>query len=284
MRTPSTRKITAVFSAREAMEGAGVLLHRGFGQPQIPLFDPFLLFDDFSSPNPKDYLPGFPWHPHRGIETVTYLLRGSVRHRDSIGNSGVIGAGDVQWMNAGSGIIHEEMPEGGAGIQGFQLWVNLPAEKKMLPPSYQGVSVGDVPVIARGDSATVRLIAGSLGDARGPVQDIALTPLYIDVSILPGGCFELPIAEGHTVFCYVCDGALGVSLASEMSCGGSIILFERLGDHVSLCAGTSGARFLLASGQPIGEPISWGGPIVMNTQEELETAFRELRDGTFIKQ
>ena len=265
------------------MEGAGVKLHRGFANSEVPRYDPFLLFDDFSAADPVDYMAGFPWHPHRGIETVTYILDGSVRHKDSIGSAGVIGKGDVQWMSAGSGIIHEEMPEGTGGIKGFQLWVNIPKSHKMSAPRYQEMRANALPEITHGD-AKVKIIAGDIAGARGPVEDIMADPLYADVTLLPEKVFTFPVHAGYTTFIYIFEGNLGEGVGGIVAYQkGDILLFERENDSVVVCAGSVGARFLLVSGKPLDEEVAWGGPIVMNTQEELATAFRELRDGSFIK-
>ncbi|HSE34573.1 MAG TPA: pirin family protein [Candidatus Paceibacterota bacterium] len=277
------RAIQEVLTAKETLEGAGVRLHRGFGFLEVPRFDPFLLFDDFSSPNPADYLPGFPWHPHRGIETVTYMLDGAVRHRDSIGNSGVITGGDIQWMTAGRGIIHEEMPEGTGQLMGFQLWVNLPRADKMTTPKYQDAGGHSIPETTH-EGAKVRIVAGEVGGVRGPIEDLAIAPAYIDVTLAPHTAFTYPVPVGHTAFAYVFDGAIGAGDADAPinASGGTIVHFASEGEGVSLKAGTSGARFLLVSGRPIGEPVAWRGPIVMNTDAELSTAFSDLRGGTFL--
>ncbi len=276
------RKIKKVLRAHETLEGAGVRLRRGFGYFEVSKFDPFLLFDDFSSSNPADYLPGFPWHPHRGIETVTYILDGDVRHKDSIGNSGMIGQGDIQWMTAGSGIIHEEMPEGQGGVLGFQLWVNLPKENKMMTPRYQDVKARDVPKTSD-QGAEVKVIAGKAGNVSGPVEDIMAMPAYLDVELEGGKEWKRKVANGDTAFIYVFDGAIGVGDGRIEYEKGNILLLESVGENVGVRAGTAGVRFLFISGKPIGEPIAWRGPIVMNTKEELTTAFEELAGGTFIK-
>ena len=280
----TVRILDQVFSVEETLEGAGVRLHRGFGPAQVPRFDPFLLFDDFSSPQPADYLAGFPWHPHRGIETVTYVLDGDVRHRDSIGNEGVIAQGDIQWMTAGSGIIHEEMPEGVGGLQGFQLWVNLPREYKMMTPRYQDVRRKTIPEVRLGEHARGKVIAGKVAGAIGPVEDIMASPLYVDIMLEPEKTLVLPVRDGDTVFLYIIDGALGIGSDDTIRYGkGLILLFDRGGDTVVIRAGGNGARFLLVSGTPLGEQVAWRGPIVMNTEAELHTAFRELQEGTFIR-
>jgi quercetin 2,3-dioxygenase len=247
-----TRRVRKVSAARPTLEGAGVALQRaiGFGAPQT--YDPFLLLDDFRSDSPDDYLAGFPWHPHRGMETVTYVLRGTVEHRDSLGNQGTISAGDVQWMSAGSGIIHQEMPKGDASgaMYGFQLWANLPAANKMMDPRYQEIRAKDIPEVKDQGGATVRVIAGTVGNVTGPVREVVTQPQYLDVSLPPKTTFTHPIPRGHTVIAYVFSGK-GI--------------------------------FCLVSGQPIREPIAWRGPIVMNTQAELRLAFEELDTNTFIK-
>ncbi len=296
------RSIRKVIKARPTIEGAGVHLHRaiGFGDPE--LFDPFLLLDDFRSDTPKDYLKGFPWHPHRGIETITYVLAGDVEHADSTGNGGAIGAGDVQWMTAGSGILHQEMPKGDAEgrMHGFQLWANLPASHKMMDPRYRGITAGEIPAVTDAEGNTVKVICGQVRGTRGPVQDVITDPEYLDVTVPPGGTFAHPTPRGHTVFAYViggqgafCDQKDAYSYEAEganyfdMERGpfignGHLVLFGD-GDAVTVRAEREGVRFLLMSGQPIREPVAWYGPIVMNTQAELRTAFEELRRGTFIK-
>ncbi len=280
----TTKKIAQVFTSRPTIEGAGVKLHRGFANAELPRFDPFLLFDDFSSPNPADYLSGFPMHPHRGIETVTYILDGDVRHRDSIGNSGVIGKGDLQWMSSGRGIIHEEMPEGTGGIKGFQLWVNIPQKDKMSAPRYQEISNKIIPVISLSDQAVARVIAGNVDNVTGPVQDVMANPLYLDITLERGATLDFPTPDGFTTFIYIFDGALDTTDKESVEHKkGNIILFERDGKIVSVRAGATGARFLLVSGKPLNEPIAWYGPIVMNTEEEIKQAFEELRTGAFIK-
>lgn len=277
------RKVAATFKAQEVMEGAGVRLKRGFSNREVALFDPFLLFDDFSSTVPEHYLAGFPAHPHRGMETVTYLLDGAVRHKDSLGNAGVIKDGAVQWMTAGSGIIHEEMPEGSHGIRGFQLWVNLPAKDKMSPPRYQDLLGSIIPEVSLG-GARARIVAGNLGGVTGPLKAIAGNPLYVDVTLESNARVSLPLPEGHTAFLYIIEGAL--SLDSDdlaFYAPGTILLLEREGDTLPLLASVLGARFLLIAGAPLREPIAWHGPIVMNTDDELREAFTDLDQGTFIR-
>ena len=276
------RTVAEQFSAKAAIEGAGVHLHRGFGSPHLPKFDPFLLFDDFSSENPADYLPGFPMHPHRGIETVTYILGGEVRHRDSLGTAGSITKGDVQWMTAGSGILHEEMPTGTRGLKGFQLWVNLPAEHKLMPPRYQEVKAREIPELSYTKNTVIRLIAGSMPSVSAPVRDIVAEPTYMDISVKGADTFSLPISTGHNAFIYVFDNSIGVGEVRVPT--GHVALLSRSGDSVEIQVGSSGARFLLAAGKPLEEPIAWYGPIVMNSQAELVTAVEDLRQGTFVKQ
>ncbi len=270
--------------ARPTVEGAGVRLRRAFGFGAERLFDPFLMLDDFRGDDPEDYRAGFPWHPHRGIETITYMLRGDVAHGDSLGNSGMIGAGDVQWMTAGSGIIHQEMPEGDAEgrMGGFQLWANLPAVEKMMDPRYRSLTADDSPVVTLANGAQVRVIAGEVDGVRGPVDDVVIDPEYLDVALPADAEFVHPIAPDHTAFAYVHGGAAEFAPGVEAD-DTTVVLFSE-GDHVRIRAlAGAPARFLLISGRPLGEPIAWRGPIVMNTAEELRTAFAEYRDGTFVK-
>lgn len=279
----TARIVAETFKAKETLEGAGVLLRRGFSRAETAHFDPFLLFDDFSSGIPEHYLAGFPWHPHRGMETVTYLLDGAVRHKDSLGNEGVIGSGAVQWMTAGSGIIHEEMPEGSQGVRGFQLWVNLPKKNKMTAPQYQDASATIVPEVSFAPGAHARIVAGTFAGAQGAISFIAGNPLYMDVMLEPNSEAVISVSSGYTVFAYVIEGVLGVGTDDVSYASGTIILFEREGDSVVVRAPAAGARFLLISGALLAEPIAWHGPIVMNTQEELREAFTQLREGTFIR-
>ncbi|MDW7759188.1 MAG: pirin family protein [Acidobacteriota bacterium] len=296
------RQVRKVLISQPTLEGAGVHLRRGFGFREAPLFDPFLLFDDFRQDDPERYLPGFPWHPHRGIETITYMLRGTAEHGDSMGNAGVIGPGDVQWMTAGRGIIHQEMPKGGADgrMGGFQLWANLPASQKMMDSRYRDVKSADIPEVALPGGVTVRIICGEVGETRGPVRDIVIDPEYLDVSVPAGAEFVHPTKPGHTVIAYVFEGegifsrgekapdfefepAEYFDLDWKRTLGDhSVVLFGD-GDRIRVAAGDVPVRFLIMSGQPLGEPVAWRGPIVMNTQEELRTAFKEFRDGTFVK-
>lgn len=277
------RNIKQVFVARETIEGAGVRLHRAFGYHQIPRFDPFLMLDDFRGDNPHDYLMGFPWHPHRGIETVTYMLEGAVEHGDSMGNAGTISGGDVQWMTAGSGIIHQEMPKPVNGrMGGFQLWVNLPAEKKLHDPRYQEIKSLDIPAISPKPGVTIKVIAGTYAGTSGPVKDIVADPDYFDISLDPHTVFEHHVHPEYTSFIYVFEGAGSCGQDESLLKNRSLALLSE-GDRILLRTGDDRLRVLLLSGKPIKEPIAWGGPIVMNTEEELDLAFREYENGTFIK-
>jgi quercetin 2,3-dioxygenase len=279
----TNRKIARVLEGRPTMEGAGVRLHRLFGFYETELTDPFLLLDHFGSANPADYLAGFPWHPHRGMETVTYMIDGVVEHRDSIGNKGAIGSGDLQWMTAGSGIIHQEMPQKFEGVmRGFQLWVNLPAAEKMKPPRYRGITAPQVPEVLL-DDILVKVIAGETGGTTGPVTGLATTPTYLDVTAPPDSAYRLPVDPDHTAFAYLFegDGYFDEGRAQAVRQNELALLSE--GDGVFFSAGRRGMRFILASGKPLREQVAWRGPIVMNTEEELDRAFREYRDGTFIK-
>ncbi len=297
------RKIKKVWKSKPTIEGAGVHLKRAFGYYQVPQLDPFLLLDDFHSDNPSHYLDGFPWHPHRGIETITYVLHGKVEHGDSMGNSGIISPGDVQWMTAGSGIIHQEMPKGGKDrlLWGFQLWANLPARDKMMAPRYRGVTRDEIPEKTLTSGVTVRVICGTAGGVTGPVRDIVTDPQYIDVTVPAGTSFTHPVAPDRTVFAYVIEGSAYFDdnrnpFAHEVigenyfdfkrDCrfgAETLVLYAHGGDTLSITTENSSARFLLVSGRPIGEPVAWYGPIVMNTQEELQIAFEEFESGTFIK-
>ena len=298
----SLRPVKRLSSARPTLEGAGVHLRRAFGFGDTGDFDPFLLLDDFRNDVPADYLAGFPWHPHRGIETITYVLAGTVDHGDSMGNSGVIGAGDVQWMTAGSGIIHQEMPKGDEGgrMHGFQLWANLPASLKMTAPRYQEVKCGDIPEVTDDDGTQVRIVCGSFWGKKGPVDGIAADPVYLDVSVPPGRRKALPVETTRHAFAYVfagngkfCNASGPLSVPTEgvqwldtappsQADNRSLVVFDR-GDEVEVQAGSDGIRFLLVSGKPLQEPVAWYGPIVMNTQTELRQAFEELQKGTFSK-
>jgi quercetin 2,3-dioxygenase len=277
-----SKKVAFITKARTAHEGAGVLIHRGFSFGSTEQFDPFLLFDDFSSDARDDHELGFPFHPHRGMETVTYVLEGTVRHRDSLGNVGVLGAGDIQWMTAGSGIIHEEMPGTEDTLTGFQLWINLPHAKKMTSPRYQEIKAADIPAVMI-SHGSVKVIAGTFEQTTGPVRGIYADPQYLDVSLNVAATFTHVIPNGHTLFLYVITGSLALHEGASLAEQGSIILYERIGDTMSVTARTSGTRFLLISGNPLNEPVAWRGPIVMNTEAELAVAFAELQTGDFVK-
>lgn len=299
----SIRPVASITKAQPTMEGAGVHLHRGFGFGKTSDFDPFLLFDDFRNERPEDYLKGFPWHPHRGIETITYVLAGTVAHGDSLGNRGALGAGDVQWMTAGRGILHQEMPQGDARgrMHGFQLWANLPSAHKMTAPRYQDVKSKEIPEITDDDGTLVRVICGEFWGKRGPVDGIAADPRYLDVSVPPLKRKTLKVEVERHAFAYVFEGSGRFRDASapqgvltEKQVGGEEVLFREpagnrslilfgTGDEVTVEAGEQGIRFLLVSGKPIKEPVAWYGPIVMNTQAELKQAVHELQTGTFIK-
>ena len=279
------REISRVFISRETLEGAGVRLHRAFGYSQIPLFDPFLMLDDFRAKRPEDYLAGFPWHPHRGIETVTYMLEGKVDHGDSMGHAGSVEAGGVQWMTAGSGIIHEEMPKPVHGrMGGFQLWVNLPHSHKMADPRYQEIGAHRIPRVSLDNGTEVVVICGTIGSVTGPVRDIIAAPEYFDISLPPGGTFSHPVHPGFVAAAYVIAGSgkFDPQQISEQA-NRTMVLYGDKGTSVEVSAGGRGARFLFFSGKPLREPVAWGGPIVMNTEEELQHAFAEYRNGTFIK-
>ena len=296
----SLRPVKRVIQAKPTLEGAGVKLRRGFGFSDTSEFDPFLLFDDFRNERPEDYIAGFPWHPHRGIETITYVLAGTVAHADSLGNQGAMGPGDVQWMTAGSGILHQEMPTGDeAGrMHGFQLWANLPASLKMTKPRYQDVTSGEIPEITDDDGTRVRVVCGSFWGRRGPVDGIAADPSYLDIWVPPLKRKTLPVETHRHAFGYVFEGSGmfrdaslpgGVltekaddSIVRESIGNRSIVVFDA-GDEVTVTAGPQGIRFLLVSGKPIAEPVAWYGPIVMNTKDELRRAVSELQAGTFIK-
>jgi len=280
------RPVQRIVKSSQVMEGAGVHLHRAIGFEAPERHDPFLLLDDFRSDLPDDYRRGFPWHPHRGMETITYVLRGEVEHGDSLGNRGVIGPGDVQWMSAGSGIIHQEMPKGEASgaMYGFQLWANLPAAHKMTAPRYRGISARDIPEVTDHGGAIVKVIAGTVAGVTGPVRDVVTRPEYLDVTIPRGASFTHATPRGHTVFAYVFEGQGRFDAASRAPVGNRSLVELGDGTFVTVAAADGEpVRFLLVSGKPIGEPIAWRGPIVMNTQEELETAFAELEKNTFVK-
>jgi len=296
----SIRPVKRMVQSQPTMEGAGVRLRRAFGFGDTDETDPFLLFDDFRNDRPEDYMAGFPWHPHRGIETITYVLAGTVEHGDSLGNRGSLGAGDIQWMTAGSGILHQEMPQGDAEgrMHGFQLWANLPRALKMTRPRYQDVVSKDVPVVTDDDGTTARVIIGDFWGKRGPVEGIAADPRYLDITVPPGKRKRIPVETKRHAFAYVFDGAGTFRDASdpqgvktelmdgrtivEEAGNRSLVLFDR-GDEIVVQAGERGIRFLLVSGEPLQEPVAWRGPIVMNTQEELRQAWAELHTGAFIK-
>ncbi|MGA7317971.1 MAG: pirin family protein [Silvibacterium sp.] len=299
----SIRPVKKLIKSRPTREGAGVHLRRAFGFGNTSDFDPFLLLDDFRNDVPADYLAGFPWHPHRGIETVTYVLAGTVEHGDSMGNQGTIGSGDVQWMTAGSGIIHQEMPKGDSvgRMHGFQLWANLPSSQKMTAPRYQEVKATDIPEITDDDGTEVRVVCGNFWGKSGPVDGIATNPTYIDVTVGPGRRKSLPVEVRSHAFAYVfagsgkfCNASAPLAVPTEgvqwldtappaVADNRSLVLFDR-GDEVTVQAGDDGIRFLLVSGKPLQEPVAWYGPIVMNTQEELQQAFLDLDQGKFLKQ
>ena len=299
----SVRPVKSVRDTKPTLEGAGVRLQRAFGFGDTTEFDPFLLFDDFRNDNPDDFLAGFPWHPHRGIETITYVLAGSVEHGDSLGNRGSLGAGDVQWMTAGSGIMHQEMPQGDpqGRMHGFQLWANLPASLKMTRPRYQDITAAEIPEIVDDDGTTVRVVCGEFWGRRGPVEGVAADPRYLDVFVPPGKKKQLAVERSRQAFAYVFAGSGTFRDASDprpvkneleastplgpgpSNVGNrSLILFDA-GDEITVQAGDQGIRFLLISGKPIEEPVAWYGPIVMNTKAELQQAMSDLRNGTFIK-
>jgi len=273
------RKVLEIKQARPTTEGAGVRLRRAFGSVD-PRLDPFLLLDHFGSENPDDYMKGFPWHPHRGIETITYMLDGEVEHQDSLGNKGVIGPGDVQWMTAGSGIIHQEMPRRSENLEGFQLWSNLPAKDKMMPPRYRDVLAATIPEVTLSPGATAKVIAGTISGTQGPVTDIITDPLYLDVNVDVDVNVNVNVDEEKNSFIYLFRGSL--SLADHRLEPRHLAVLSK-GDRLSVKSGPEGARFLLVAGRPLGEPVAWGGPIVMNTQEELYKAFEEYENGTFLK-
>jgi redox-sensitive bicupin YhaK (pirin superfamily) len=300
----SIRPVRRIIQSQPTIEGAGVKLRRAFGFGDTGEFDPFLLLDDFRNNRPEDYRAGFPWHPHRGIETITYVLAGTVDHGDSLGNRGSLGAGDVQWMTAGRGILHQEMPQGDrqGHMHGFQLWANLPSSHKMTAPRYQDIKAAEIPEIIDDDGTRVRIVCGDFWGKRGPVEGVAADPQYLDVSVPAGRRKTLPVEVGRHAFAYVFEGSGTFSGASrpfgvltekdspdgetairEQTGNRSLVVFDS-GDEVTVRAGEPGIRFLLASGKPIEEPVAWYGPIVMNTQAELQQAVAELRAGTFIKQ
>ena len=281
------RKVARVIQPESTSDGAGVKLKRSIATRTLDYLDPFLLFDHFGSDNSEDYIAGFPMHPHRGIETVTYMLAGAVKHRDSNGNSGIIRAGDVQWMTAGGGIMHEEMPQlEGGRLDGFQLWVNLPARLKMTRPRYHEIGATDIPTVERDDGARIRIIAGMVDTVSGAVKEIAADPTYLDISVPANLSITHPIPSGHTAFAYVFagEGKFGISDDddSKQVTAPRLVVFDD-GDRVQISASENGVRFLLISGKPLNEPIARYGPFVMNTEEEIEQALFELRRGTFVK-
>jgi redox-sensitive bicupin YhaK (pirin superfamily) len=299
---PQVRQVEKVLRSKPTVEGAGVHLRRAFGFHEVRQFDPFLLLDDFRSSNPAEYLAGFPWHPHRGIETITYVIQGRVEHGDSMGNAGAIGPGDVQWMTAGSGIIHQEMPKGrDDGLMGgFQLWANLPASHKMMDPRYRGIEAPDIPEVALNGGARAKIVAGKVGGVIGPVRGIVTDPEYLDITVPADSQLSHTVEAGRTVLAYVIDGkgyfdqrrdsfvyeAEGANYFDlERDClfgSGTLVVFGD-GNELVVATSSSPVRFLLFAGKPIGEPVAWYGPIVMNTQAELQIAFEEYRKGTFIK-
>ncbi len=296
----SIRPVRRVIDAQPTMEGAGVKLHRAFGFGEKNEYDPFLLFDDFRGDHPSDYSAGFPWHPHRGIETITYVLAGTVDHADSLGNQGQLGAGDVQWMTSGRGILHHEMPQGDpmGRMHGFQLWANLPSQLKMTAPRYQDVPSAAIPELHEDDGTVVRVVCGEFWGQRGPVDGISADPQYLDVWVPPGKRRSLPMDTRRNAFAYVFEGGGSFRDASQpygvleeveddvvvrQAVGNrNLVQFGR-GDEVTVTAGEHGIRFLLVSGKPIEEPVAWYGPIVMNTKQELQQAITELRTGSFIR-
>jgi redox-sensitive bicupin YhaK (pirin superfamily) len=298
----TVRRVEKVWKSKPTIEGAGVHLKRAFGYYQVPQLDPFLLLDDFRSDNPDHYLKGFPWHPHRGIETITYVLNGVVEHGDSMGNRGLISSGDVQWMTAGSGIIHQEMPKGDKKrvMSGFQLWANLPASHKMMDPRYRDVKNEQIPEVSLKSGIKAKIICGRLNGVEGPVQDIVTDPEYLDVTVPGGTTFTHPVRRGQNALAYVIEGegyfdqgrdsygheVIGANyfdFKRSCICKDQTVVLYGDGDEVSVTSEREGVRFLLISGRPIGEPVAWYGPIVMNTQEELRLAFEEYQNGTFIK-
>jgi hypothetical protein len=298
----SLRPVKQIFETKPTVEGAGVKLQRAFGFGKTAEFDPFLLLDDFRSDNPADYLAGFPWHPHRGIETITYVLAGEVAHGDSLGNKGRMTAGDVQWMTAGSGILHQEMPKGDAEgrMHGFQLWANLPASLKMTDPRYQDIPAAAIPEVTEDDGSRARIICGEFWGKKGPVEGVAADPRYVDISVPPGKRKRIQVETTRNAFAYVFAGAGTFRDASTPRAvltesavdpnatpvydakNHSLVLFDQ-GDEIVVQAGPEGIRFLLVSGKPLEEPVAWYGPIVMNTDAELRQAVSELQNGTFIR-
>ena len=278
------RKISKILKGKPTIEGAGVHLKRVFGYYEVPLLDPFLLLDDFHSDNPEDYIAGFPWHPHRGIETVTYMIHGKVKHEDSMGNSGVIQNGDVQWMTAGSGIIHSEMPVQDNGLLwGFQLWVNLPSPNKMMEPRYQDIQSEQIQEVSLDKGIKIKVVCGKIQDNAGPVQDLVIDPSYFDIILAPHTSFTHHVKNDYTVFAYVLEGNGYFDGDMDRLMSEEHLILYTDGEILKITSGEKAVRFLLIAGKPIGEPVAWHGPIVMNTQEELNLAFEEYRNGTFIK-
>ena len=292
-----TKKISGMWESKPTIEGAGVHLRRAFGYQEVPRLDPFLMLDAFKSENPADYKSGFPWHPHRGIETITYVLDGEIEHGDSLGNGGLISSGDVQWMTAGGGIVHQEMPKGDRKGQmwGFQLWANLPAKDKLMDPRYQEIKQPEIPLVKTQDGATIRIISGKLGGVQGPVQHIVSDAEFLDVSLPAGKSFTHKVVQGHTVFAYVIEGkgsygeqleqpnGKNMDLEATLRCESDTLVLYGKGDTIRISTHGEPTRFLLVSGRPLGEAVAWYGPIVMNTQEELRIAFEEYNLGTFLK-
>lgn len=303
MQIMQERLISKIWKSEPTIEGAGVHLKRAFGFHELPQLDPFLLLDDFRSHHPAEYKNGFPWHPHRGMETMTYVLDGDVEHADSLGNKGDISAGDVQWMTAGSGIIHQEMPRGNSKgeILGFQLWVNLPANAKMMDPQYRGIKHHQIPLVTTQDGVRVKIICGELNGVQGPIRNILTEPEYLDIEIPAHKTFTHKVNPNHTLLAYVIDGgayfdslrqpfdhdAIGrnyFDMSSPCPCtDGTLVLYKKGGTHITITTEQQAVRFLLISGKPLNEPIAWYGPIVMNTHEELQLAFEEFRAGNFVK-
>ncbi|WP_406660615.1 pirin family protein [Methanolobus sp. ZRKC3] len=279
------RKVRKILKSMPTIEGAGVHLKRSFGFHHVPQLDPFLLLDDFHSDDPEKYIMGFPWHPHRGIETITYVLEGDVEHGDSMGNKGTINPGDVQWMTAGSGIVHQEMPKGdeNGNLWGFQLWANLPASHKMMDPRYREVKSADIPEVSMDNGIRIKIICGEVNGVKGPVRDIVTNPEYLDITVPAKQTFEYPTESGCTVLAYVIEGEGFFDLETDSSTSKENLVMFDDGEKIVVTAGDETLRFLLITGKPIGEPVAWYGPIVMNTQEELKIAFDEYNNGTFIK-
>ena len=279
------RSVTGTVTSVPTMEGAGVHLRRAFGFRNPEQHDPFLLLDDFRSDTPAHYLQGFPWHPHRGIETITYMLKGDVEHGDSLGNSGVISDGEVQWMTAGSGIIHQEMPKGDkhGAMHGFQLWLNLPAAEKMCPPRYRGITAEEIPEVTGQDGATIKIICGQIGETSGPVTGITTDPEYLDITMPAGSTLTHPTRPGYTAMAYVIGGSGRFAPDAAGECSNTTLVFLSDGEEISVKSGPQGLRFLFISGKPLREPIVWRGPIVMNSEEEITQAFQEYHNGTFLR-